>query len=74
MKAEAFDQHFEQGETMTGFLDLAQARRPGHESRAVTINFPEWMLEALDREARRLGVTRESIVKVWLAERLERVG
>ena len=74
MKAEAFDQRFEQGETMTGFLDLAQARRPGHESRAVTINFPEWMLEALDREARRLGVTRESIVKVWLAERLERVG
>lgn len=74
MKAEAFDQRFEQGETMTECLDLAQARRPGHESRAVTIDFPEWMLEALDREARRLGVTRESIVKVWLAERLERVG
>jgi hypothetical protein len=73
MKAEAFDQRFEQGETITEFLDLSQARRPGHESRAVTIDFPEWMLDALDREARRLGVTRESIVKVWLAERLERV-
>ncbi|WNZ27571.1 CopG family transcriptional regulator [Leptolyngbya sp. NK1-12] len=73
MKAEVFDQQFDQGETITEFLDISQARRPGHESRAVTIDFPQWMLDALDREARRLGVTRESIVKVWLAERLERV-
>jgi hypothetical protein len=71
MKAEAFDQHFDQGETITECLDLSQARRPGHELRAVTIEFPEWMLRALDREARRLGVSRESIVKVLLAERLE---
>jgi hypothetical protein len=74
MKAESFDQHFDQGENITEFLNLSEARRPGYESRAVAINFPQWMLDALDREARRLGVTRESIVKVWLAERLERVG
>ena len=74
MKAESFDQHFDQGENITEFLNLSEARRPGHESRAVAINFPQWMLDALDREARRLGVTREAIVKVWLAERLERVG
>lgn len=74
MKAESFDQHFDQGENITEFLNLSESRRPGHESRVVAINFPQWMLDALDREARRLGVTRESIVKVWLAERLERVG
>ena len=71
MKAEAFDQRFDQGEDITEFLDLSEARRPECESRKVTIDFPQWMLDALDREARRLGVTRESIVKVWLAERLE---
>jgi len=73
MKAEAFDQRFDQGETIIESLDLSRARRPGYESRAVTIDVPEWMLDALDREARRLGVSRESIVKVWLAERLEQM-
>ena len=73
MKAEAFDQYFDRGENITEFLDLSKAHRPGHEARSVTIDFPLWMLDALDREARRLGVTRESIVKVWLAERLEQV-
>jgi hypothetical protein len=71
MKAEEFDQQFDQGANITEFLDLSKAHRPGHESRAVTLNFPQWMLDALDREATRIGVTRESIVKVWLAERLE---
>jgi hypothetical protein len=73
MKAEVFDQQFDQGEDVTKFLDLSQAHRPRHEPRAVTLNFPQWMLDALDREATRIGVTRESIVKVWLAERLGRV-
>jgi hypothetical protein len=73
MKAEAFDQHFDQGESITEFLDLSKAHRPGYQSRTVTIDFPEWMLGALDREAKRLEVTRESMIKDWLAERLERV-
>lgn len=73
MKAEAFDQQFDQGESVAEFLDLSRASRPGHELQAVTIDFPQWMLDSLEREARRLGVSREAIVKIWLAERLERV-
>lgn len=53
-------------------LDLSQARRPGHEQRRVNVDFPVWMIESLDREAKRLGVTQQSIIKVWIAERLER--
>ncbi|NJK51600.1 MAG: CopG family transcriptional regulator [Leptolyngbyaceae cyanobacterium SU_3_3] len=70
MKAEVFDQRFDQSEDVTEFLDLENAHRPGHQSQSVTIAFPQWMLDALDREAVRLGVSREAIVKVWLAERL----
>jgi hypothetical protein len=74
MKAKEFDQKFDDGEGITEFLDLSQARRPGHEHRRVNVDFPTWMIEALDHEAKRLGVTRQSIIKVWIAERLERVG
>jgi hypothetical protein len=74
MKAKEFDQKFDDGEDITEFLDLSKARRPGHEQRRVNVDFPLWMIEALDHEANRLGVTRQSIIKVWIAERLERVG
>jgi hypothetical protein len=74
MKAEEFDQRFDRGEDVTSELDLASARRPGFEQRRVNVDFPVWMIESLDREARRLGVTRQSIIKVWIAERLEQHG
>ncbi|OKH23560.1 CopG family transcriptional regulator [Hydrococcus rivularis NIES-593] len=51
---------------------ISQARRPGHEQRRVNVDFPVWMIDALDREANRLGVSRQSIIKVWIAERLEK--
>ena len=70
MKAKDFDAKFEQGEDMTPYLDLTKARRPGHEQRRVNVDFPNWMIESLDREANRLGVTRQSIIKVWISERL----
>lgn len=72
MRAEEFDQRFDAGEDVTGDLDLAALRRPALEQRRVNVDFPSWMIESLDREARRLGVTRQSIIKVWIAERLER--
>lgn len=72
MKAEEFDQKFDDGGDMTVDLDLTAARRPALEQRRVNVDFPSWMIESLDREARRLGVTRQSIIKVWIAERLER--
>jgi hypothetical protein len=72
MRAEDFDQKFDDGEDVTGELDLAAIRRPALEQRRVNVNLPSWMIESLDREARRLGVTRQSIIKLWIAERLER--
>jgi hypothetical protein len=72
MRAEEFDERFDRGEDVTSALDLAAARRPGYEQRRVNVDFPAWMVESLDREAKRLGVTRQSIIKVWIAERLER--
>jgi hypothetical protein len=72
MKAEEFDERFDRGEDVTSALDLAAARRPGYEQRRVNVDFPAWMVESLDREAKRLGVTSQSIIKVWIAERLER--
>lgn len=71
MKAEQFDTKFDQGEDVTAALDMDKARRPGHEQRRANVDFPVWMIEGLDREARRLGVTRQAVIKVWIADRLE---
>jgi hypothetical protein len=72
MKASDFDRKFDEGGDITADLDLSKIRRPGQEHRRVNVDFPTWMVESLDREAGRLGVTRQSIIKVWIAERLER--
>jgi hypothetical protein len=72
MKAEEFDRRFDEDEDVTDVLDLTAARRPGQEARRVNVDFPVWMIESLDREAKRLGVTRQSVIKVWIAERLDR--
>ena len=72
MKSEEFDRAFDDAEDVTSELDMSAARRPGLEQRRVNVDFPSWMIESLDREARRLGVNRQSIIKVWIAERLER--
>lgn len=72
MKAKKFDSDFDQGKDVSGALDLSKARRPKQEQKRVNVDFPTWMIEMLDKEAGRLGVTRQSIIKVWLAERLER--
>ncbi|MGH8828910.1 MAG: type II toxin-antitoxin system BrnA family antitoxin [Jiangellaceae bacterium] len=71
MKAEEFDRLFEEGEDVTSALDLSQAYRPSEKQRRVNVDFPAWMIASLDREANRLGVTRQSIIKIWIAERLE---
>ena len=64
MKASEVDEKFDQGEDITGFLDVTAARHPGYEQKRVNVDFPAWMIEALDLEAKRLGVTRQSIIKV----------
>ena len=72
MKASEFDRDFDEGKDITKDLDLSKIRRPGEEQRRVNVDFPTWMIESLDREAKRLGVTRQSIIKLWIAEMLER--
>jgi hypothetical protein len=71
MKASEFDKKFDDGENIVADLELAKARRPREEIKRINVDFPTWMVVSLDREARRLGVTRQSIIKMWLAERLQ---
>ena len=71
MKAHEFDAAFETGEQIVEYLDLLAAARPNQEIKRVNVDFPKWMVESLDKEARKLGVTRQSVIKVWLAQRLE---
>jgi len=73
MKASEFDKNFDDGENILAELDVSRARRPGEETRRINVDFPAWMVASMDREARRLGVTRQSIIKMWLAERLKQV-
>jgi len=71
MKAKDFDKAFDSGEEITAQLDLSRARRPELKQKRVNVDFPVWMIHQLDREAKRLGVTRQSVIKMWLAERLK---
>jgi len=72
MKTKDFEHEFDEGIDITAALDLSKARRVLQEQKRVNVDFPIWMVESLDREAGKLGVTRQSIIKVWLAERLEK--
>ncbi len=71
MKAKVLDKKFDSGEDISKYLDLSRATRPGQDQRRVNVDFPVWMIDSLDKEAKRLGVTRQSIIKVWIAERLQ---
>lgn len=72
MKAKNLDKKFDSGENISKYLDLKNARRPEQEQKRVNVDFPIWMIQSLDKEAGRLGVPRQSIIKLWLAERLEK--
>lgn len=70
MKAKDLDRKFDEGESIVKELDLSKARRPNQQQKRVNVDFPVWMIQSLDKEARRLGVPRQAIIKIWLAERL----
>lgn len=72
IKAKEIEKKFDEGEDISKYLDLSKARRPKQEQKRVNVDFPLWMIQLLDKEARRLGVPRQSIIKVWVAERLEK--
>ena len=71
MKTKKFEQRFDDGVDLTASLDLSKAKRVLQEQKRVNVDFPTWMIDSLDREANKLGVTRQSVIKVWLAERLD---
>lgn len=73
MKAKEFDKKFDDGEDVLQYVDPSKGKRINQEQKRVNVDFPVWMIAALDREAKHLGVTRQSIIKVWLAERLEKI-
>jgi len=74
MKAKTLDKKFDDNEEdILDAFDLSKTRRPNQEQKRVNVDFPTWMVASLDKEAKHLGVTRQSIIKVWLAERLEKI-
>ena len=73
MKAFDFDQAFDNGEDISSMLDLSKAKRPALEAKRVNVDFPAWMVTSLDKEAQRLGVTRQALIKLWVADRLDHV-
>ena len=72
MKAKQFDKAFDEGSQIRRHLDLSKARRPGQEQKRVNVDFPVWMIQSLDKEATRLGVPRQSLIKVLIARELEK--
>ncbi len=72
MKAREFDKKFDEGKDISRYVDISKARRPKQEQKRVNVDFPLWMIQLLDKEAKRLGVPRQSIIKVWIADRLEK--
>ena len=72
MKAKELDKKFDEGKSVLKHLDLSKARRPKQEQKRVNVDFPLWMIQSLDKEAKRIGVPRQSIIKIWLAERLHK--
>jgi len=73
IKAKEIEKKFDEGEDISKYLDLSKAKRLKQEQKRVNVDFPLWMIHFLDKEAKRLGVPRQSIIKVWVAERLEKV-
>ncbi|WP_336057518.1 type II toxin-antitoxin system BrnA family antitoxin [Nitratireductor sp. CH_MIT9313-5] len=71
MKASELDRRFDEGEDISDMMDWSKARRPNIETRRVNVDFPAWVVAGLDRQAKRLGITRQALIKMWVAERLE---
>ena len=75
--AKEFDEKFDNGEDIAEYLDFSSAKRLKDikklktQTKKINVDFPEWIIEALDNEAKKIGVTRQSIIKVWIAERLK---
>ena len=71
MTAKEFERRFDEGEDITPYIDKATIRRPGLEARRVNVDFPEWVISTLDAQSKRIGVSRQSLIKLWISERIQ---
>jgi len=71
MKVSEFDAKFDAGENISAAVDWSKAKRPNDQTKRVNVDFPAWVVDGLDKQARHLGVTRQSLIKLWIAERLQ---
>ena len=71
ISAAELDRMFDDGEDISDYIDWSSARRPGLEPKRVNVDVPTWMVNGLDREARRLGITRQALIKTWIGEKLK---
>jgi hypothetical protein len=71
MKATEFDERFDAGEDMSAHVDWTKARRLNVEVKRVNVDFPAWVVTGLDRQAQKLGITRQALIKMWIGERLQ---
>jgi len=71
MNPEALERKFDAGEDVLEYFDLSTLKRPGLEVKRVNVDFPQWMVDALDREAQRLGIHRQAVIKTWIAQHLD---
>jgi hypothetical protein len=71
MNAEELDRKFDEGGSVLEYFDLSTARRPALETKRINVDFPMWMVEALDKEAQRLGIHRQAVIKTWIAQLLD---
>ncbi|MEI7980371.1 MAG: CopG family antitoxin [Bacteroidota bacterium] len=70
INAEEFDELFDRGADVVEYLEIEKAERPGLKHRRVSVDFPAWMVQELDKEAERMGITRQSVIKYWISEKL----
>lgn len=71
MTAKEFEKHFDEGEDITPYIEKSSVRRPGLEARRVNVDFPEWIIEKLDLQSKRIGVSRQALIKLWVSERIQ---
>jgi hypothetical protein len=71
MTAQEFERRFDEGEDITPYIDDSSIRRPGLEARRVNVDFPEWIIQKLDFQSKMIGVSRQSLIKLWVSERVQ---
>lgn len=74
IRAQDFEKRFDDGEEITPYIDKSSIRRPGLEARRVNVDFPEWVIHELDLQSRRIGVSRQALIKLWISERIQLEG